>query len=200
LTPSRLITGTPELWYEQPLPWCFETTHALAYPRLLFLGLDAWFPSREPATMPEFRRGFAPLSAAEPPETRQADPREVYQEASFGMVARLPLEGLPVALSGMQPDEPHCDFLVPGPPLIELLIDGEKLVPRPLLTHLVIRPSEKKAYAVWCVRTSELPRKFVPGFHKNIPLAVSIDRGPLLHYESPPTVRDRLSTRATPGE
>jgi hypothetical protein len=198
LTASRLVTGAPELWYRQPLPWCFETTHMLMYPRLLLLGLDAWFPAREPAKMPEFYRGLAPIEAAAPVEARSVDLRAAYQEASLGMVGRVPLAGAPVRLTGMHPELTTCEFLVPDDPVVDLFIDGQKMPGPTLLTHLVIRPGEQKVSAVWCARVAELPRKFVPGFHANIPLALSVNRGPLLQYESPPTVRERLSRAAPP--
>jgi len=45
LTAERLITRKPELWYRQPLPWCFDWTVGLTFPRYLFM-----------ASMPGFHR------------------------------------------------------------------------------------------------------------------------------------------------
>jgi hypothetical protein len=192
LTLERLVTGAPELWHRQPLPWCFEWTNALMYPRELYLGLDAWFPCPQPGALPEVRRGFVPAAVAAPLGTRIIPPTEYFQEASLGMVARRPLAGLPLTVTGMHPEETSLTFLVPVEPSIEIEVAGQRSTPRPWLTSLVIRPAEKMVHAVWCARTTELPRKFIPGVHKNIPLAMSVNRGSSIKYQSPPAVRDRL--------
>ncbi len=196
LSPSRLVTGDPRLWYRQPLPWCFEWTNALMYPRALGMGLDAWYPCPEPHLLPEVRRGFLPLAAAQPEETREVAPAEVYQEASLGMVARSPVAGQPVVLCGMDPEFAELRFVVPAAPHIELEIDGQRSTPRPTLSNLVIRPHERKLTLVWCVLESQMPRKFVPGVHREIPLAVRVNSGPAVRYEAPPTLRDRLAAAA----
>ena len=50
------MVGQPERWYRQPLPWSFEWTNWLMYPRELFLGFDAWFPCSDPEALPEVKR------------------------------------------------------------------------------------------------------------------------------------------------
>src|ERR1035437_3273348 len=60
LTPERLVTRQPELWFRQPLPWCFEWTVGLTFPRCLYLGLDAWFPAPDGAPLGEVQRGYIP--------------------------------------------------------------------------------------------------------------------------------------------
>lgn len=192
LDPSRIVTGDPRLWYRQPLPWCFEWTQRLMYPRELLLGLDAWYPCPSPQLLPEVRRGYVPASAAHPEQTRVVPPFEVYQEASLGFVARGPLTGERVMVRGMHPEQTELSFAVPAAPTIELEVDGCKYTPRPLLSNLVITPGDAKFTAVWCARTAELPRKFIPQVHKNIPLQVRVNGVVAARYESPRTLRERL--------
>lgn len=193
LTAERLVVGQPELWHRQPLPWSFEWTNWLMYPRELFLGFDAWFPCSDPEALPEVRRGFLNADAAAPTGQRRVPLDEAYQEASFGMIFRAALAGAPVQISGMNPERPVSAFTVPVPPSIEIEVDGQREACAPMLTHLVIRPTEGKVNAVWCAKTHGLPRVLIPQVHKNIPLAVSVDGGAPLRYVSPPTLHDRLA-------
>lgn len=193
LTRERLITGDPQLWYRQPLPWCFDWTSWLMYPRELYVGFDAWYPCPDPALLAEVQRAFLlPLSAA-PAGQRIVPPDEMYQEASLGMIFRTALAGAPVLVSGMNPERPVSSFVVPPDPLIEIEIEGSRSLCPTVLTNLVIRPTDNKVHAVWLAKTAGLPRAFVPEVHKNIPLSVSVNRGRSIRYESPPTVRERLA-------
>jgi hypothetical protein len=108
------------------------------------------------------------------------------------MVVSAPLPGQPVTLIGMHPDEPTISFTVPSAPSIEIEVEGERAALPPLLTNLVILPAEKKFTAVYCARTKGLQRVFIPGIHKNIPIAARINHDPPIRYQSPPTIHDRL--------
>ncbi len=192
LTAERLITRKPELWYRQPLPWCFEPTVGLTFPRCLFMGLDAWFPPPDDSTLPEVKRNFIPAHL----RGRLAQDHDLaagyLQEASLGMVLGPPLAGQLVTLTGMHPEEPTVTFTVPPAPSIEIEIEGERAALPPLLTNLVILPAEKKFTAVYCAKTKGLRRVFIPGIHKNIPIAARINRDAPIRYQSPPTIHDRL--------
>jgi hypothetical protein len=192
LTAERLITHKPELWYRQPLPWCFDWTPGLTFPRYLHVGVDPWFPSPQDASLPEVRRGFIPANLRQTVEQEQRISAGYLQEASLGMAVATPLAGQPVVLSGMHPEEPEIRFTLPPAPSIDIHIEGERWAPPPLLTNLVLYPTEKRFTAVYCARTKGLPRVFIPGIHKNIPLSVSINRDAPIVYQSPATIRDRL--------
>ena len=192
LTAERLITRKPDLWYRQPLPWCFEWTVGLTFPRYLFMGIDAWFPPPDDSTLPEVKRGFIPAHL----RARLAKDHDLaagyMQEASLGMVVSTPLAGQPVTLTGMHPEEPTITFTFPSAPSIELEVEGERAALPPLLTNLVLFPAEKRFTAVYCAKTKGLQRAFIPGIHKNIPIAARINRDVPIRYESPPTIHDRL--------
>jgi hypothetical protein len=192
LTAARLITRQPELWYRQPLPWCFEWTVGLTFPRYLFLGVDAWFPAPDDSALAEVQRGFIPAQLRRRLEKDHALAAGCRQEASLGMVVSTPLPGQPVTLAGMHPEEPTITFTVPPAPSIEIEVEGERTTLPPLLTNLVLFPAEKRFTAVYCAKTKGLQRVFIPGIHKNIPLAARINRDAPICYESPPTIRDRL--------
>ncbi len=193
LTGQRMVVGSPELWYKQPLPWCFDWTNALMFPRLLYGGMDAWFPCTNDAALPEVRRQFLPSQLKRRMEQTPAIGAEYYQEASLGMVLRRPIGGQPVSLSGMHPEEPIMTFAIPPDPPIEIEIEGKREAVQPRLTNLVIRPAEKKFCTVHFARTAALPRAFIPEIHKDIPLSARIARDVPLKHESPATVRDRLA-------
>jgi hypothetical protein len=192
LTAERLTTGKPELWYRQPLPWCFEWTVGLTFPRYLFMGVDAWFPPPDDSALPEVRRGFIPPDLRRRLEKDHDLAVGYRQEASLGMVVATPLAGQAITLTGMHPEESTLTFTVPPAPSIETEIEGERSLLPPLLTNLVIYPSGKKFTVVYCGRTKGLQRVFIPGIHKNIPLAARINRDAPIRYESPPTIHDRL--------
>jgi len=200
LTPERLITRKPELWYRQPLPWCFEWTNGLTFPRYLFMGVNAWFPEPDTATMPEIQRGYFPAGVRRALEKQPALSELFFQEASLGMVIKAPLAGQQVTLSGMHPEETTITFTLPNEPTIEIQVEGERTTVQPILTSLVIYPAEKRFITVYSGRTKGLKRVFIPGIHKNIPLAASINRDAPIRYESPPTIRDQLAAaNAGPG-
>jgi hypothetical protein len=192
LTAERLCTRKPDLWYRQPLPWCFEWTVGLTFPRYLFMGVDAWFPPPDDSTLPEVRRGFIPADLRHRLDKDHDLAAGYQQEASLGMVVGTPLPGQPVAVTGMHPDQPTITFTVPPAPSIEIEVEGQRAAPLPLLTNLMIFPAEKKFTAVYCTKTKGLPRVFIPGIHKNIPISARINRDAPIRYQSPPTIHDRL--------
>jgi hypothetical protein len=198
LTRERMVVGSPELWYKQPMPWCFDWTNGLMYPRLLYSELDAWFPCPDDSALPEVRRHFLPSRLAQRMSQTPEIAREYYQEASLGMVIRQPITGQQVSLVGMHPEEPLVSFVIPPDPPIEIEVDGTRSAVVPRLTNLVIRPAGKKFYTVHFARTADLPRAFIPEIHKDIPISARIARDTPLRYESPATIRDRLAAAGTP--
>ena len=66
---------------------------------------------------------------------------------------------------------------MPPDPVVEIDVEGRKTSAKPLLSNLVIKPEEKKFYAVYCAKTPDLPRAFIPEVHKVIPLSVQVRAG-----------------------
>jgi len=192
LTPERLVVPSPELWYKQPLPWCYEYTNGSMFPRLEYVGLHPWFPAPDDARLPEVARGYMPQQLGRRIEKEPELGRLFYQEASPGLVIREDLAGRPFAVFGMHPEEASVAFQVPADPRIEIGIEGVWSPAKPVMTNLVVYPKDKQFYVVYCARTP-LSRVFIPGIHKNIPVEARINNDAVIRYESPPTIRDLLS-------
>ena len=196
MTPERLIVGDPKKWYKQPLPWCYEYTNPLQFPRFVYLGLDAWFAPPDDYNLFEVKRGYIPPNYrsqfGDNWDPTQVTPSEYFQEASLGMVFQnLPM-GTPISIKGMHPEQEEITFTLPKEPSIEIEIEGRRQALKPQLTNLLIEPANKKVSMIYIARTNKLPRVFIPGIHGYIPLSVSVNREPPVKYETPPTVRDQL--------
>ena len=197
LTPERLITGMPENWYLQPLPWCYDFVSPATFPRYIHLGLevDAWHPGPEDECMPEVARGYLPRSYRSAFQDRDLSegPHEAFfQAGSHALV--LPLQGdEPVTLWGMHPDYPEISFKLPGhTPIFEFEMEGRYL-PAPARLHQVVCfPNDIKITMVWAAHVP-VSRPFLPGIHKHIPISVRINRDEPIHYEAPPTVKEELA-------
>jgi hypothetical protein len=191
LTPERLITGSPENWYRQPLPWCFEWAVASTFPRCRFLGTEPWFPPPDGPELPEVARGFCPPGL--PSLTEDAPELAGYlQEASLGMVFPHPLAERPVRVQGMNPDHPVILFTVPSPPRLAFEIEGVREPAAARLTNFVIHPKEMRFTVTYAARASALPRAFIPGLHREIPIALLVGDDPPIRYQVPETLMDRL--------
>lgn len=196
LTPERLIVGDPKKWYKQPLPWCYEYTNPLQFPRFVYLGLDAWFTPPDDHNLPEVYRGYiTPNYRSQFGDSWnpvQETPSQYFQEASLGMVFQDLYIGTPFSIKGMHPEEEVINFTLPKEPLIEIEIEGQKQGTKPQLSNMLIEPAEKKVSLVYVARTTDLPRVLIPGIHGYIPLAVIVNKDRPVIYETPPTIRDQL--------
>lgn len=194
LTEDRLVTGDPRLWHKQPLPWCLDWMPVFFYPRCAFFGgADGWYPAPEDSVT-EVRMGVLPKNYRTSFQERFLDAFDFdarfFREASYGLSVPF-LEGNePVMLQGVHP-QGKARFHLPGKPLIELYIDGEKASSESRLHSLLFLPQEWKFSMVWAISAAP-PRPFVPGIHKIIPLGCRVNKGPLYEYEAPPTVEQSI--------
>lgn len=194
LTQERIVTRDPKLWCRQPLPWCFDWVHVMTFPRYVFIhrGVDAWFPGPQDAAMPEVRRGFCPANYRDMMNARQESHPHLrfYSEGSHGLVLRDLKGGEPVTLKGMHPAEPTIRFDLPAPlRSLEFEIEGKREAVRPRFHHVVCRPAEKVVNLVYAAEV-RLPRVFVPGIHKHIPVAIRVNGDAPVPFPTPPTVRE----------
>jgi hypothetical protein len=190
LTPERLVTRAPENWYRQPLPWCFEWSVGTTFPRCRFLGMDPWFPPPDGPELPEIARGFCPPGL---PDLTEESPHEGYlQEGSLGMVFPQPLADQVVRIEGMNPDHPLIAFIVPTPPRLAFEVEGTREPAEARLTNFVIYPKELRFTVTYAATTARLPRAFIPGVHREIPIALLVDDDPPIRYQATETLMDRL--------
>lgn len=197
LTPARLVTGDPRLWWKQPIPWTVDAIHATMFPRcVLFIpNCDAWFPGPEDATLPEVRRRFLMpgyRTLMNQRENSDGPHQRFYQEASPGLVLQDLAGGTPVRIRGMHPVEQDLRFRLPYPPTIELEADGHRQMLPPRLTTVVCRPGERKLTMTFAATTDDLPRDYLPGIHKHIPLSARVNGGSPVHYQTPATVKELI--------
>lgn len=195
LTDERLVVQDPKRWYLQPLPWSFDWMHTLMFPRLAYLGQEPRLPP-ESAELAEVRRGYVHPSYRGPRDS--AVMARFYQEASLGMSFPPIAEGTPIAVAGMHPERDLIETAIPPAPSIEFDIEGAREPSKPVLTTIVMRPAEQRFSVVYYAR-AELPRAFIPGVHRSIPVAIRIGGGDRVAYVPPPTVRDRLASEAAKG-
>jgi hypothetical protein len=196
LTADRLVVGDPKLWYRQPLPWCFDWSHPGTFPRCVFFGprVDAWFPAPSDEDLPEVKRGLLPSGfrsrMANRPLLSGPEP-SFFLEASFGMTFTR-IEGAPVVIRGMCPDRPEIVFTIPAQgPAITLAVERTTETPRPRLHSVICRPAEGKVCLVYAA-DMVLPRIFIPGIHKHIPVSATILGDKPIEYEAPPTWHEQL--------
>jgi hypothetical protein len=196
LDAERLITGEPNDWHRQPLPWTLGWQHATSFTRQARLGVTPRLMPEAPAAIAEVERGYLPADWAERCRENAPLDRMFQQEASLGMVFSPLVAGMPITLRGVHPERTEVVFSVPEPPAISIIIDGQSETPPSTLTSVVIEPDELRVSFVYVARTRSLPRTFIPGVHPEIPLSARVDGGPPVHYETPPVIR-RPTTRST---
>jgi hypothetical protein len=185
LSEERLIVREPAAWYEQPLPWHAGWTSGWCFPRRLgFLGADTLFPGPDDERMVEVRRGYLAAGYRSRPP-RLLDP-EYAQEASHGLVVAGLRGGEAVSLQGVDPAAPEIGFELPAAPELTLACEGARETAPGKLHSLVIRPAERKLAMVLGAELA-LPRTFLPGVHKRIPVSATVDGGAPIWFETPPT-------------
>ena len=194
LTPERLAVGDPRRWYLQPLPWGLDWVHPMTFPRYtLYQGhVDAWYPGPEDRQMPEVARGYHPAGYRGMMTQRPVDAGphpSFFQEASAGLVLRDVEPGTPVVLEGVHPEHHRLRFTVPDSPDIELVVAGDRQRVRPRLHHLVCLPETLQVQLVYGA-SRPMPSTYLPGIHREIPLAVCVDGDDPVRYPTPPNWHD----------
>ncbi len=205
LAPERLIVKDPKMWFNQPLPWCLDWVHPFTFPRYIFFAspVDAWFPAPDDIRLPEVKRGFVMpgFRAAMSKRTLERGPDPLfYQEASHGMAFHDMPANQPVVIRGMHPRQEAWEFSLPGKgdtPRMDIEIEGHRERVQPHLHHVVCSPGEDKLTMVFGA-TLNLPRMFIPGIHKHIPISAYINEDVPIHYEAPPTIKELIDAAIKP--
>jgi hypothetical protein len=191
LDPERFFVGEPRRWYLQPLPWCLDWSAPVMFHRYVWLAGDAWFPAPEDDLLPEVRRGLLPRayrSAASELNEGVGAPPPFLQEASLGMIMTDVREGLPLSITGMHPEIETQSFVLPAPPRLAFTLGGNWVPLAPRLHSILVLPGRQKVQLVYGATYEPLPRKYVPGVHAKIPLAMRVDDDPPIVYAPPITI------------
>jgi hypothetical protein len=193
---SRLFVRDPAQWFRQPLPWCFDWTNALMFPRMALMGFVPKFPPPTDRSLPEVARNLLPPDYPKNYGTsfnpNRLLPALFYQEASIGMIFPDLKPGTPMSVEGMHPSMPTLSWTLPRPPAIQLILEGKPLTARVQLSNCVVKPSEELLTLVYSAVATTMHRVFVPGIHKVIPFSVVVDGDRPLVYEAPVPVAERL--------
>lgn len=195
LTEERFLVEDPRSWYRQPRPVALSWTHPLMFPRFVYLGADAWYPAPEDARLPEVRSGILEAGYRERYIENDSGPGPAlpyYQEAHPDLVfAELP-PGTPLRIEGMHPGGRVVRFEMPRRPRLGLEIEGRYRELPPRLTGVLVEPEREQMAVTYSVVTADLPRKYVPGVHGHIPLALQVHGDEPVRYRTPPTLRQQL--------
>ncbi len=198
LTEDTLVVGDPATWWRQPLPWCFEYTLPLMFPRRQWLGAGAALRLGPDATLEEVQRGF--LSATWREESARVDesepPAVFYQEGPFGQRFEPLVEGVPIRVRGMSPERDELTVITPAPPAVELSIDGHRCEAPARLGTVLLEPHFGRVSFVWIAQLDALPvplRMTAPG---RLPLSVRVDGDTPIPYQPPAAVLDFVDPTA----
>lgn len=193
LSPERVVVE-PASWFRQPLPWHLGIVELSAFPRCSrLLGVAPWFPPPDDDDLAEVRDGYLPPGF----HSKFADrvDESIAQEAPYGLIFPEIPAGTPITVTGMHREEASIAFRVPAAPSLELLVDSRRLSLPAQLHTVLVRPSEKRVLLTYGA-VLELPRYFIPGVHKRIPVAVSVDETNTVSYDVPPRMNGDVVVRS----
>ena len=152
LTPDRLVTGSPDLWWRQPLAWSCGWFPKLAYPRIAhFRGVPDGIPEddREMAEVrlgwlePGYARRSAALTLDEPMDARCAD------AASPALVLPFLRGDEAIELTAMTPDGRLVVQLPGERPRIQIRCLGESYELAAVPHRVLVSTLEMGVFVVW---------------------------------------------------
>ncbi|GDY14333.1 hypothetical protein LBMAG53_32110 [Planctomycetota bacterium] len=198
LTADRLVIRDPATWWRQPLPWCLDWTNLIMFPRAGWFApsVEPWYPVTDDATLPEVQRGLLPADY----RSHRAEGVDLrfFQGASHGLAIDRPATGATLRITGMHPERTSLDVVLPPTQAeITFVIEGRSTRTAARLHHVVVRPSDGVLTLVFASETA-LARPFIPGIHKHIPVAASLDGDDPVPFPTPPTARERMAAAQSP--
>ncbi len=196
LTEERLITRDASAWWRQPLPWGLDWTHPIMFPRVCWFGpeIDPWFPTKDDAALAEVRRGFVAENFRRTRCPGGTVDDRFFQGGSHGLVITRPAAGQVLSITGMHPEHDLLEVPLPATERkIVFEIEGKQTIRPARLHHIVCRPNELVLNLVFAAE-APLPRPFVPGIHKEIPVSAALDGEMPVQFQTPVPVRERLAS------
>ncbi|MBX2880423.1 MAG: DUF2169 domain-containing protein [Granulosicoccus sp.] len=198
LTNERLLALKPEDWYLQPMPAHIGWVPVNCFPRNIFLGIECepWFPPPDDSSLKEVRAGHLAAGYREllADQVFGSEPHWRFeQEATPDLMFKNDIHGAPVSLTGLHPEHPLLEFSLPSkPPDIKMKIENTVESVEPLLTSVEIRADEGLVTMTYTA-SIDSERPFIPGIHKKIPVAVSVNGEKAVPYKTPPTIKKLLA-------
>jgi hypothetical protein len=156
LEPDRLITGSQQRWWRQPLPWSCDWFDLSWYPRSVFLGGVPDFLPDDDRQVEEVRRGYVPGS--QNARFRKATLAELFDPrfsdaASPGLVVPFMRGDEAIRLCGLTPEQELVVRLPGQRPRMEVRYArgrGMKTIEvTPVPNRVLISTDEMGVYVVW---------------------------------------------------
>lgn len=198
LTEDSFVVGDASRWHTMPLPWCFEYTLPLMFPRRQWLGSGAALGVSQDAALEEVARGFLQQDwRARAATVDEANPPPIfYQEAPFGQRFERLEPGTPISVEGMNPTREVMYFEAPPTPHVELDVGGRLFEVPAHLGTLLVEPAVGRVSAVWIARLDPLPVALSPNAPRLLPLAVRVDGDEPIAYAPPTSGMDFMDSTA----
>jgi hypothetical protein len=152
LTPERLVTGSPEGWWRQPLPWSCNWFPKHCYPRVVhYRGLPPGLPDDD-SEVEEVRSGW--LERGHVQRTREATLADDLDSrfadaASPALVLPLLHEPVPISLSGLMADGDAAIQIPDRAPRISVRHRSQQTDVIPAIHRILISTLEMGVYVVW---------------------------------------------------
>lgn len=198
LTHDRLVIKKPEDWFLQPMPANIGWVPVNCFPRNIFLGIECepWFPPPDDERLKEVKAGHLAngYRAHLADQLFGSEPHWRFeQEATPALMFKNDLHGAPVVLTGLHPEYPVLEFSLPAsPPELKMKIENQVETVPPLLTSVEIRADEGLVTMTYTA-SMDSPRPFIPGIHKKIPIALSVNGEKAVPFATPPTIKKLLA-------
>jgi hypothetical protein len=152
LTPARLVCGTLENWWRQPLPWSCDWFDQSWYPRSMHLGGIPELMPDDDSQMEEVRLGW--IAAGQRARFQKAGIADIFDPrfsdaASPGLVLPFLAGDETVRLIGMTPSG-EVNLRLPGrAPRIAVRSAGKTIEVQPVPNRILVSADEMGVYVVW---------------------------------------------------
>lgn len=199
LTEDRLVVGDATQWWRQPLPAGLGWTSPVSFPRLLWFGRDSdpWFPAPDGPELPEVARGLLPPHFLAGRCHDGGIDQRFYQGAVPGLTITRPPTGLPISFTNLHPKHPRVETVLPPTAAeVTFVIEGKHTKREARLHHIVCQPGQLSLSLVFAAE-AELPRPFIPGVHKHIPISAQLDDEEAVPFVAPVPLREQLAAAMT---
>lgn len=189
ITRERLAAGAPERWHRQPRPACWAWAWPLQFPRYAWAGMRAWHPAPTDARLVEVATHELPAELPSCLE-RQPELRHRFWNAAAPGLAFPQLETrTPIVVHGMSASARPFSIEIPAPPPARLQLGSTMLHARARLAQVVLEPNLGRAHLTWHLVEPCSGARWVPGVHRDIPLALLVEGNAVGRYQAPEPLR-----------
>lgn len=190
LSPERLLVA-PDDWWTLPVPALTDPVPLANFPRSVLLGgAAASLPFPRDERLPEIRSGDL---------SRDADARTLIPSDDFAQEAprRSQIDrlepGMSLVISGCSPTRDEVAFRAPEPLAVRVTVEGRSTTEQAEPQAVWLRPETEEMSITYALELA-LPRAFIPGLHRRIPISVTaLDTEE--HYQAPEPILTTIDRR-----